>query len=203
MNYLHFSRIIGSVAAFLAFPVNAQDTVECHSRNYEYDECFAGNISRPQLVHQISSSACIINRTWGYNPTSQYIWVSRGCSGVFADVGGYHYGRGDDYDPGARHYDERGHDLGSVLGGVVLGVLIEDMTSDTHKRSHTNSNYPRDSRYNGCYGNGCQVDRPNVNIDKTPQYDKNGEPNFDINGGYIGCHGIGCLVDDPEVENRG
>ena len=35
-------------------------------------------------------------------------------------------------------------------------------------------------------------------IDSTPQYDKNGEPNFDTQGNYQGCHGVGCLVDDPD-----
>jgi hypothetical protein len=38
-------------------------------------------------------------------------------------------------------------------------------------------------------------------IDTTPQFDKNGEPNFDTQGNYQGCHGIGCLVDDPDNPN--
>ncbi|EPA1042888.1 hypothetical protein ACQZWC_004600 [Enterobacter bugandensis] len=35
-------------------------------------------------------------------------------------------------------------------------------------------------------------------IDTTPQFDKNGEPNFDTQGNYQGCHAVGCLVDDPD-----
>ena len=35
----------------------------------------------------------------------------------------------------------------------------------------------------------------------TPQFDKNGEPNFDTHGNYQGCHGVGCLVDDPDNHN--
>lgn len=35
-------------------------------------------------------------------------------------------------------------------------------------------------------------------IDDRPQYDKDGNPNFDTQGNYIGCHGIGCEVDNPD-----
>ncbi len=38
-------------------------------------------------------------------------------------------------------------------------------------------------------------------VDTTPQFDKNGEPNFDIHGNYQGCHGVGCLVDNPDNPN--
>jgi hypothetical protein len=30
--------------------------------------------------------ACIVNRTWGFNRRTGYIWVSQGCSGVFDDA---------------------------------------------------------------------------------------------------------------------
>ena len=149
----------------------------------------------PQLIHQISSSACILNRTWGYNPASRYIWVAQGCAGVFADASGYHHGRGDSFDPGARHYDHRGHDLGKVVAGVVIGALLDGMTHEHHR--HTTSNVRPDDGYNGCHGIGCVVDKPET-IDTTPQFDKNGEPNFDVHGNYQGCHGVGCLVDNPD-----
>ncbi|MEP7452810.1 hypothetical protein [Phyllobacterium sp. SB3] len=35
-------------------------------------------------------------------------------------------------------------------------------------------------------------------IDDRPQYDKDGNPNFDTQGNYQGCHGIGCKVDNPD-----
>lgn len=35
-------------------------------------------------------------------------------------------------------------------------------------------------------------------IDDRPQYDKDGNPNFDTQGNYQGCHGIGCQVDNPD-----
>jgi hypothetical protein len=34
-------------------------------------------------------------------------------------------------------------------------------------------------------------------IDTRPQFDKDGNPNFDTEGNYIGCHGVGCEVDNP------
>jgi len=194
--------LLASAAALLlmAVPDEAEAngaTVECHSHHYKYDECWAGPLRKPQLIHQISGAPCILNRTWGYNPNSNYIWVAQGCSGVFADVGGYHHGRGDTFDPGARHYDHRGHDIGSVVAGVVLNALVDGMMNDD-KHRHTTSNYRYDHDYSGCHGDGCRVDNPDAAIDNRPQFDKYGEPNFDVHGNYQGCHGVGCLVDDPD-----
>jgi len=175
---------------------SAQSTVECRSRNYQYDECFAGPLKQPQLIHQVSSSSCILNRTWGYNPNSGYIWVAQGCAGVFADVGGYHHGRGDGFDANARMYNHQGHDVGSVVAGAVLGALVQGMVDNREQNHrHTTSNYRDDSGYNGCHGVGCLVDNPDEVVDNTPQFDRDGEPNFDEHGNYQGCHGLGCLVD--------
>lgn len=194
-------RSVVTLALVAAAPVpsaKAQSTVECHSRHYQYDECFAGPLRQPQLIHQISSKACILNRTWGYNPKSKYIWVAQGCSGVFADVGGYHHGRGDGFDHNARMYNDHGHDVGSVVAGAVIGALVQGMAdSGKHSHHHTTSNYRYDDGYNGCHGIGCKVDNPDV-TDDVPQFDKDGEPNFDTHGNYQGCHGEGCLVDNPD-----
>ena len=175
-------------------------TIECHSRDYQYDECWAGPLSKPQLIHQKSSSPCILNRTWGYNPKSKYIWVAEGCAGVFADVGGYHYGRGDGFDPNARMYNHRGNDTGAVIAGAVLGALLSGVTQsgNSQQYQHTTTNTRTYEGYNGCHGNGCGVDNPDQNIDTRPQFDKNGNPNFDTEGNYQGCHGVGCLVDNPD-----
>lgn len=35
--------------------------------------------------------------------------------------------------------------------------------------------------------------------DPIPQFDKNGNPNFDANGNYVGPHGTGALVDNPDA----
>ncbi len=187
------------MALWAAPAAQAQSTVECHSRHYQYGECWAGPLGQPQLIHQISSSPCILNRTWGYNPKSRYIWVAQGCSGVFADVGGYHHGRGDGFDANARMYDHRGHDVGAAVAGAVLGAIVEGMAQDKKSnRHHTTSNYAPGSGYNGCHGVGCLVDNPDQTVDDTPQFDRQGEPNFDEHGNYQGCHGLGCLADDPD-----
>lgn len=46
--------------------------------------------------------------------------------------------------------------------------------------------------YDGCNGIGCDVDNPDRVIDNRPQFDKDGNPNFDTHGNWIGCHGLGC-----------
>ena len=195
----HAAAAVALCALWLGPDARAQSTVECHSRNYQYDECWAGPLKQPQLIHQISSNPCILNRSWRYNPKSKYIWVADGCSGIFADVGGYHHGRGDGFDANARMYDHRGHDLGPIVAGAVLGVLVEGMTQDKKKnRRHATANYVYEGGYNSCHGAGCLVDNPENGIDNTPQFDKEGEPNFDEHGSYQGCHGVGCLVDDPD-----
>ncbi|MFT3987278.1 DUF3011 domain-containing protein [Aestuariivirga sp.] len=60
---------------------------------------------------------------------------------------------------------------------------------------------------NGCFGAGCGKKYKDPGIDTRPQFDKNGEPNFDKKGRYIGCHGNGCGVDSPsqgddEIDTR-
>lgn len=182
-RFHHLLTGIALAAATLGLgaPAMAQQTVECRSNNYSYNECYAGELSRPQLIHQISSSACIVNRTWGYNPRSGYVWVNEGCSGVFADVGGYHHGRGDTWDDGARHYDERGHDAGAIIGGLVLGAMLGAAASDDSHAAHQHAR-----------------DRRSEEIDTRPQFDREGNPNFDTHGNYIGCHGLGCQVDNPD-----
>lgn len=187
---------VAATAGLFATGATADTTVECRSRNYQYDECWAAKLKQPHLVHQISSSSCIVNKTWGFNRKSGYIWVAEGCAGVFADVAGYHHGRGGIHDANARAYDKHGHDVGAVVGAVVLDALISGMTDDGHK--HHASNHHDSGGYNGCHGMGCLVDDPDDSIDNTPQFDAEGEPNFDVHGNYQGCHGDGCLVDDPD-----
>ncbi|WP_104494402.1 DUF3011 domain-containing protein [Paracoccus denitrificans] len=205
IRYYVLCALFATTASYVGItPAKAEATVECHSRHHQYDECWAGPLSKPQLIHQISSASCILNKTWGYNPKSQYVWVAEGCAGVFADVGGYHHGRGGGHDTNARAYDQHGHDVGAVVGAAVIGALVGSMTSDNERhREHahtTTNNYYEVNDYSGCHGVGCYVDTPPEPTpdDETPQFDAQGEPNFDEDGNYQGCHGVGCLVDDPE-----
>ena len=124
---------------YMALPAQAESTVKCVSRNYQYDECWAGPLKRPQLIHQVSSSACILNRSWGYNPQSGYIWVANGCAGVFADVVGYHYGRGGQVDPGARTYDEHGHDVAATAITPASRSKSCSSISSTSSRSRSSA----------------------------------------------------------------
>lgn len=151
----------------------AQSTIECRSRDYRYNECYAGGLSNPQLIHQISSSACIVNRTWGYNRRTGYLWVGDGCAGTFADVGGYHHGRGDTYDEGARHYDSRGRDAGALVGGLILGAIIGGAMSDSDDREQRHRS--RSSGYDGCHGSGCLVTSPDNDGPPEPSF---GQPEF-------------------------
>jgi hypothetical protein len=64
------------------------DTVECRSRNYNYQSCPVP-WRDARLIRQLSDTQCIRGRTWGFDRRG--LWVDRGCSGVFADAG---YGSG-------------------------------------------------------------------------------------------------------------
>jgi len=83
--------------------------VECHSENYQYNECQTPFRSA-ELIEQLSGSACIENKSWGFNPQTGFVWVSAGCAarfgegtyverGVYEDRSGSHhrrYDRGED-----------------------------------------------------------------------------------------------------------
>jgi len=164
-----------AVGAYGVVPAaSAQSVVECRSVNYQYNECYASSLYRPQLIHQISSSSCILNRSWGFNPRTRYIWVGEGCAGTFADATGYHHGRSDTYDDGARHYDSRGQDAGLLVGGAVLGVILGAALSDGSESHHQSKSRPSSS-YNGCHGIGCMVDNPDDDGPPEPSF---GQPEF-------------------------
>ncbi|MEL1265888.1 DUF3011 domain-containing protein [Pseudoxanthomonas putridarboris] len=157
------SVLLGAV--WLPGAASAQETVECISHDYQYNECYAP-LDAPTLVYQSSHSACIINRTWGFNAKTRRLWVSEGCSGVFADADGYHHGQSGTFDAGARQYDHRGHDTGAVVAGALLGAVIEGaLDGDKKKHTTTNSYYhtgKTGSGYTGCHGVGCLVDNPDA-----------------------------------------
>lgn len=74
----------------------------CESQGYNYRMCQvdSGRGGSVYLVRQLSKSACIEGRSWGWNRAG--VWVDQGCSGVFRVSrrwsGGPGYGPG--YDPG-------------------------------------------------------------------------------------------------------
>ena len=201
MKYiLMFAVALSATVAVAPTQAKAEETVECVSQGSGYTECYAGMLNSPQLVYQISSAACIINRTWGFNKQTGSLWVGNGCSGVFADVSGYHHGRGDTFDEGARHYDHRGHDAGKVIGGLVLGALIGAATEPKHHTTSNVSHHHKSKKSSECHGTGCLADNPADRSQRRNvqgRFDREGNPNFDTEGRYQGCHGVGCLVDNP------
>jgi DUF3011 family protein len=64
-----------------AIPENAARVV-CESVDGKRAECGVGTSRGVGLVRQISSSDCVLNRSWGYGPDA--IWVSDGCRAEFA-----------------------------------------------------------------------------------------------------------------------
>jgi hypothetical protein len=165
-------------------------TVDCESKHNQYRECPA-RFGAPVLVMQKSQSPCILNTTWGYNPATGYIWVSAGCRGIFAQQHGYHHGQSGGMDVDARRYSNQG-------GFIGYGPLIAVQKNVTNNRVTINSysetnivEHHHDIR---------RIVEPDATdeIDATPQFDRNGNPNFDTEGNYIGPHGLGALVDAPE-----
>lgn len=153
-------------------------TVECVSNNRQYNECQAP-LSAPQLVYQSSKRPCIVNRTWGFNPTTRRIWVNDGCKGVFADPAGYHHGHSGNADTNARRYDQQGRDTGALLAGALVGALLIDAAVGT---DHATSNHhkhtgKKGSGYTGCHGKGCLVDDPYERSDAPPEPSR-GQPTF-------------------------
>jgi hypothetical protein len=59
----------------------------CNSQNYQQQFCASGRrINRAWLVEQRSQAPCVQGRSWGFQETG--IWVTAGCSGLFAFEGG-------------------------------------------------------------------------------------------------------------------
>jgi hypothetical protein len=199
----------------LSFATSAvASTVECKSRNYEYTECRA-NFRAPQLVVQESRSPCIVNRTWGFNPQTRYLWVAEGCAGIFDDQRGYHYGRSDRYDTGAPRYDDRGRYIGPHGTGELVDRPWHDRAQDVDPTPqfdrNGNPNFDEHGRYIGGHGVGQLVDDPDSqeqdrsqDVDPTVQkFDRQGNPNYDADGRYIGGHGLGTKVDPPSDDDDG
>lgn len=183
---------MGLVAPQLASA--SPSTVFCRSVGGKYTECPARFVA-PMLVMQKSRAACIINNSWGYNPNTGYLWVSRGCVGVFADQAGYHHGQSGGMDVHARRYSNQGAFIGyGPLISVQKNVVNNQVTIQDNSTTVINTNH-----------DVARITTPEVteNIDSTPQFDRNGNPNFDTEGKYIGPHGLGALVDAPPPEPEG
>ena len=170
--------------ALAAKPAPAITVVQCHSKNYAYGECNAP-FRQPQLVRQVSSSPCVVNRSWGFNRATGRIWVAAGCGGVFAEASGFHYGQANVYDPGAVYYGDQGRYVGTYGPDDGEDPSITNVWVEHKTIRETKVAPPKDT---------------SQDVDPTVQkFDKDGNPNYDYEGNYIGCHGNGCGVDNPDA----
>lgn len=70
--------------------------VECTSQDYRFQRCGV-NWTDAVLVRRTSDSSCSRGRTWGIDRGG--LWVDRGCSGIFRQVG-HGGGHGGGWQPG-------------------------------------------------------------------------------------------------------
>lgn len=135
MNRYALAAVV-ALGGMQALPAAAEITVECHSEHGAYHECNAGPVTNPVLIRQTSGADCILNRTWGYNPNTDRIWVSNYCGGVFANPQGYHHGRSNSADEHARVYNEHGFDVGLATGAVLGAGVVALAEHDKHHHHH-------------------------------------------------------------------
>ncbi|WFP60534.1 MULTISPECIES: hypothetical protein [unclassified Mesorhizobium] len=77
---------------------------------------------------------------------------------------------------------------GDAAAAIIVGGIVGAILDNNNRHGHHSDNYyPRP-----------QPRRDDQWIDPTPQFDRDGNPNFDTHGNYQGCHGVGCMVDDPD-----
>jgi hypothetical protein len=186
-TFIHIATVLSGISfAVLALSGTAEagETVKCKSKHNKYTECKV-NFKAPILVRQTSAQPCIINSTWGFNPNTGHLWVSAGCNGVFGEAHGYHHGASGGFDKNAHRYNRNGTFVG--IGPMVV-------------YNKTNISNAVNIQLDGTGGIGTQHDQDWSNI---PQFDKDGNPNFDTEGNYQGPHGLGFLVDNPDVSNAG
>jgi hypothetical protein len=76
------ASILGTLLLVAAGTADAQWTITCESRDYQFQFCSAPDeVSRARLIDQRSRARCIEGRSWGYDRRG--VWVNEGCEGVF------------------------------------------------------------------------------------------------------------------------
>jgi hypothetical protein len=64
-----------------------RDVIRCSSHGYQQEYCRADTRGGVRLQRQVSSSACLRGRTWGFDGGG--VWVSDGCQGDFVVGNGW------------------------------------------------------------------------------------------------------------------
>jgi hypothetical protein len=165
------SQALGALSIADAQP-GPPPTIVCSSVSYSQSYCRVDTRFGVRLVERLSRRPCIQGQTWGADPRG--IWVSNGCSATFA--------------LGHPRGPSGGDDTGAIIVGGLIGAFLGAAVANQHHYDpapRRGTYYPRRYRDSGY-------------VDNTPQYDRNGNPNFDTHGRYIGPHGLGALVDSPE-----
>jgi hypothetical protein len=132
-------------------------TFECRSTGYAATYCRVDTRFGITLVRQISTSACIQGRSWGFDDRG--VWVSNGCQARFA-LGGrddrYGGGYGNDY-YAARVIRCESNDNRQTFcrADTRGGVQIARQLSSTYCQQGRNWNYDRSGVW---VSGGCRAD---------------------------------------------
>jgi hypothetical protein len=78
--------LAGTAAAQGAYRADYAEVVRCESRDYRQIWCDADTSGGARIVTQLSDTACVEGRTWGWGRRG--VWVSGGCRGEFETGGG-------------------------------------------------------------------------------------------------------------------
>ena len=84
MRYIRYAVCFGiAVIACLivSSSASAEQIIRCRSNDYQYNHCPTREHGQIRLSQQISKSACIEGRTWGYDRRG--VWVDQGCDAKF------------------------------------------------------------------------------------------------------------------------
>lgn len=104
---LVLAALLGGVSA-VAPAQGFDEVIRCESRDYRQVYCNIDSRGGVEIVNQLSDTACIEGRTWGWDRRG--VWVSGGCRAEFAVAGRGGYGGGH-YDGGGYGYDAGGSAL--------------------------------------------------------------------------------------------
>ena len=84
MRYIRYVVCFGiTVLACLSVSpsASAEQIIRCRSDDYQYNHCPTREHGPIRLTQQISKSACVEGRTWGYDRRG--VWVDQGCDAKF------------------------------------------------------------------------------------------------------------------------
>ena len=188
--------IFMALFGMLAMQAHAQyygagQTFVCKSSGYNQNYCQADTRGGVTMVRQLSDSACVQGRSWGYD--SRGVWVTQGCKAEFV-IGERYSGGGNDvircessdYRQQYCRVDTRG------------GVRIARQLSNTACIRGQNWDYDRGGVW---VNNGCKADFSIVSyVDQGygPGYESG-----DGNGRLVRCESIGNRLARCQVDTRG